>query len=398
MKKILYLISFLFAVALVGCEEKEPPTPPAPETPSKIETGAAENIASTSATIKGMVNVDIIDYEEIVFGVMYSTKAEDLVDFTAPSKNGLVLIGNEFKVEVTDLKAETKYYYRAYVMLNTLQILLGDVKEFTTLEKSGSDEPETPEVPETPEEPETPDEPEQPESTFVFSVAENKMVTFSPGNLQYHPANDEWRFAPSQLDYIGEDNANISETYNGWIDLFSWGTGDNPLKINGKIEDYATFVDWGANKIGSDASNTWRTLTSDEWKYIINGRYNAEELIGVAQVNGVNGLILLPDGWTCPDDVSFKSGVAEDSESFADYQSFSASEWSKLEANGAVFFPASGYHIGIEMKDLQQICCYWASDAIDEGFSFTLVSESYWLSVEKGPKYLRQSVRLVKDN
>jgi hypothetical protein len=142
MKKILYLISFLFAMALVGCEKNDPTTPPAPTTPSKIETGAAENITATSATLKGMVNVDIIDYEEIVFGVMYSTKAEDLVDFTAPSKNGLILIGNEFKVEVTDLKAETKYYYRAYVMLNTLQILLGDVKEFTTLEKSGSDEPE----------------------------------------------------------------------------------------------------------------------------------------------------------------------------------------------------------------------------------------------------------------
>ena len=136
MKKLFYLFAILFAVLFAACEGTEPPTS------NKVETGAAENITATSATLKGMVNVDIIDYEEIVFGVMYSTKAEDLVDFTAPSKNGLVLIGNEFKVEVTDLKAETKYYYRAYVMLNTLQILLGDVKEFTTLAKSGSDEPE----------------------------------------------------------------------------------------------------------------------------------------------------------------------------------------------------------------------------------------------------------------
>ena len=141
MKKI---IPFLFCmlIALFSCEKDTPtpPTPPTPDTPSKVETGAAENITATSATLKGMVNVDIIDYEELVFGVMYSTKAEDLVDFTAPSKNGLALIGNEFKVEVTDLKAKTKYYYRAYVMLNTLQILLGDVKEFTTLEKSGSED------------------------------------------------------------------------------------------------------------------------------------------------------------------------------------------------------------------------------------------------------------------
>ena len=140
MKKILYLISFLFAMALVGCEEKEPPTPPAQETPSKVETGAAENITATSAMLKGMVNVDITDYKDLEFGVLYSTKAEDFDDLTASSKKGLVLIGNEFKVEVTDLKAETKYYYCAYVMLNTLQILLGDVKEFTTLEKSGSED------------------------------------------------------------------------------------------------------------------------------------------------------------------------------------------------------------------------------------------------------------------
>jgi hypothetical protein len=361
-------------MALVGCEKNDPTTPPAPEAPSKIETGAAENITATSATLKGMVNVDIIDYEEIVFGVMYSTKAEDLVDFTAPSKNGLILIGNEFKVEVTDLKAETKYYYRAYVMLNTLQILLGDVKEFTTLEGTG-----------------------EPETTFMFSVAENKTVTFSPGNLQYHPANDEWRFAPSQTDYIGKANENISSTYNGWIDLFGWGTGNNPTNASTDYNDYQTFVDWGVNQIGSYAPNTWRTLTYDEWSYLRYERPNYDKLIGVAQVNGVNGLILLPDDWTCPDEVSFKSGVAEESESFADYQSFSASQWSKLEASGAVFFPASGFRKGSEMMDLQQICCYWVANAIDEGFSFTLVCQSYWLNLEKGPKHLRQSVRLVKD-
>ena len=384
MKKILYLISFLFAVALVGCEEKEPATPPAPETPSKIETGAAENITATSATLKGMVNVDITDYKDLEFGVLYSTKAEELDDFTASSKKGLVLIGNEFKVEVTDLKAETKYYYRAYVMLNTLQILLGDVKEFTTLEKSGSDEPEAP------------------ESTFVFSVAENKTVTFSPGNLQYHPANDKWRFAPSQLDYIGEDNANISDTYNGWIDLFGWGTGDNPTNNSSNYDDYPTFVDWGVNQIGSYAPNTWRTLTNEEWEYIIKGRYNAEELVGVAQVNGVNGLILLPDGWTCPDDVTFKPGFHENDgkEYYAEHQTFSASEWSILESSGAVFIPAAGfrnYDGNSNVSGVGSISCYWNFPPIGYEYEYFLFFHSDEVGVDYDSRCYGFSVRLVKN-
>lgn len=384
MKKILYLISFLFAVALVGCEEKEPATPPAPETPSKIETGAAENITATSATLKGMVNVEITDYKDLEFGVLYSTKAEDLVDFTAPSKKGLVLIGNEFKVNVTELKADTKYYYRAYVMLNTLQILLGDVKEFTTLEKSGSDEPEAP------------------ESTFVFSVAENKTVTFSPGNLQYHPANDEWRFAPSQLDYIGEDNANISDTYNGWIDLFGWGTGDNPTNNSSNYDDYPTFVDWGVNQIGSYAPNTWRTLTNEEWEYIIKGRYNAEELVGVAQVNGVNGLILLPDGWTCPDDVTFKPGFHENDgkEYYAEHQTFSASEWSILESSGAVFIPAAGfrnYDGNSNVSGVGSISCYWNFPPIGYEYEYFLFFHSDEVGVDYDSRCYGFSVRLVKN-
>ena len=391
MKKLLYLISFLFAVALVGCEEKETPTPPAPATPSKIQTGVAENITATSATLKGMVNVDIIDYEELVFGVLYSTKAEDLVDFTAPSKNGLILIGNEFKVNVTELKANTKYYYRAYVMLNNLQILLGDVKEFTTLEGTGE--------PETPEEPETPDEPEQPESTFVFSVAEKKTVTFSPGNLQYHPVNDEWRFAPSQLDYIGDDNANISEIYNGWIDLFCWGTGNNPTNTSKDDGDYQTFIDWGVNKIGNDAPNTWRTLTNDECFFLIKKRYNAKKLFGVAQVNGVNGLILLPDDWTCPSGVTFKSGFDDDwcTECYGNYQTFSTSGWAKLEASGAVFFPAVSSRDASSIDIVQNYGVYWSVTETKRGYGETFYFYSDDAGFFTNYRFIGQSVRLVKD-
>ena len=236
--------------------------------------------------------------------------------------------------------------------------------------------------------------------TFVakpFSVSESKTVTFSPGNLQYHAANDEWRFAPSQLDYIGDDN--ISETYNGWIDFFGWGTGNNPTNTSKDNDDYQTFVDWGVNKIGSDAPNTWRTLTYDEWYYLRNERPNYEKLIGVAQVNGVNGLILLPDGWACPSGLTFKSGFHDNygTEYYAAYQTFSASDWSKLEASGAVFLPAAGFRYGSNVDYVQYGGYYWSATEIGSGSALYLCFLSFGAYMSDGNRYYGQSVRLVQD-
>ena len=44
----------------------------------------------------------------------------------------------------------------------------------------------------------------------AFSVDVNKKVVFSKGNVQYHPKNNEWRFAENQTDYIGAANSNIA--------------------------------------------------------------------------------------------------------------------------------------------------------------------------------------------
>ena len=237
--------------------------------------------------------------------------------------------------------------------------------------------------------------------TFVakpFSVSATKTVTFSPGNLQYNAVNDEWRFAPNQTDCIGEDNANISATYNGWIDLFGWGTGNNPTNKSTDSDDYQTFVDWGVNKIGNYAPNTWRTLTYDEWYYLRYERPNYDKLIGVAQVNGVNGLILLPDSWQCPSGVTFKSGFHdnEGTEYYAAYQSISAADWSKLEASGAVFLPAAGYRSASGVGFVQIFSDYWSAT---ERFSYAdyLVFDSGEASMSYSSRYNGRSVRLVQD-
>ena len=232
----------------------------------------------------------------------------------------------------------------------------------------------------------------------VFSVGW-KTVTFSPGNLQYHPANNEWRFAPSQLDYIGNANENISPTYNGWLDLFGWGTGNNPTYSSTDYNDYQTFVDWGANQIGSDAPNTWRTLTSNGWDYLLNFRPNASSLKGVAQVNGVNGLILLPDNWTCPAGVTFKSGFHYEVgvNYYAAYQTFTAAEWSKLESAGAVFLPAAGRRIGSDVYTVQKYGYYWSATEYNSDDADYLYSRSNDASMYYTFRYYSNSVRLVKD-
>ena len=200
-------------------------------------------------------------------------------------------------------------------------------------------------------------------SIGVFSVGEGKTVSFSPGNLQYHPVNDEWRFAPSQLDYIGEANTYISPTYNGWIDLFGWGTGDNPTNISDDCMDYPTFVDWGVNPIEEYAPNTWRTLSVEEWQYIEYWRENADSLIGIAQVNGVNGMIILPDNWECPNGIKFKSqglGIGKQGD-FAAHQSFTIEQWHQMEELGAVFVPANGWHTAGVMRFVQEGGGFWLS-------------------------------------
>ena len=169
-------------------------------------------------------------------------------------------------------------------------------------------------------------------------MSRNKYVYFSSGNLQYHADMDKWRFAPNQYDYVGEGNSNISSSYNGWIDLFGWGTGDSPTKSSDDYNDYSMFIDWGANQIGNDEEGTWRTLTSSEWEYILKKRKNASSLQGLARVADVNGCILLPDNWKRPSGVTFNSGFG----SGFSQNIYSVSKWQLMEEAGAIFLPAAG--------------------------------------------------------
>ena len=255
----------------------------------------------------------------------------------------------------------------------------------------------------------------------TFSVSATKQVTFSPGNLQYTQSTNAWSFAENQYDYIGTDNvtggsvstdAIYGDSKSGTaladkIDLFGWSTSTTNFGVSTSTNynDYSgSFVDWGTNKIGTDAPNTWRTLTYDEWNYLRNGRPNASSLRGVAQVNGVNGLVFLPDNWTCPVGVTFKSGFHSSYgvDYYAAYQTFTSDQWSKLEAAGAIFLPAAGFRYGSYVYYVRH-CGYCWSAPEDTSYNDTSYN-AYLLdfsSDEAGMgghyRYYGRSVRLVKD-
>ena len=174
-----------------------------------------------------------------------------------------------------------------------------------------------------------------------FSVAANKKVQFSSGNLQYHTGNRTWRFAEHQYDYIGEDNINVGDTAKKiWIDMFGWSTdnsnnnyGVNPSNANKDYE--GLFVDWGTL-----FSNEWYTLSKDEWQYLLHNRQNAPSLQQLASIEETFGILLFPDDWIMPNEVN----ISEPDE--YGRHPYTIEDWRLLEAAGAVFLPAAGRRTG----------------------------------------------------
>ena len=237
----------------------------------------------------------------------------------------------------------------------------------------------------------------------VFSVAKEKQVSFSQGNLQYTQSKNQWRFADNQYDYIGTDNVKDGALADR-IDLFGWSGKDSKapwgVSTSTTASDYAgEFLDWGTNVVQGDAAGIWRTLSKEEWEYLRYNRKNAENLIAIAEVNGVNGLIILPDDWVSPDDVNFKLGFSEDCgvEHYASYQVIDIDVLHKMEQCGAVFLPAACRRIGTKVDCIHYGSRCWtaAMNGIDKAFYFYLTSCSAGTS--QGERTSAHSVRLVHD-
>ncbi|MCQ2330354.1 MAG: hypothetical protein MJZ55_00020 [Paludibacteraceae bacterium] len=238
-----------------------------------------------------------------------------------------------------------------------------------------------------------------------FRFAVNQYDFVGPGSTeqdQYSPKHAESNIFyedPTSHNQVRCDRMNASATYPGWIDLFalaSTGYVRSGSRINmtpyNLIAEHAyynenynydngdyiltfgwtknenrylneTYHDWGYYNPISNADNTpglWRTLTQAEWTYLFDKRTDAHNKFGRATIykdDGTTvvaiGMVLLPDEWNMPDGVNFATGYVSGSSSgdalslFRDKVSwttntYTLSQWTKMEEAGAVFLPNSG--------------------------------------------------------
>lgn len=247
-------------------------------------------------------------------------------------------------------------------------------------------------------------------------------VQFSQGNLQYYNDMDEtktkWRFANRQWEVLGYANINTT----GWHEFFYWGTGDQPMKTNVNIAPGA-YAEWGYNRIenGTNQPNYWRTLSKEEWYYIFHKRPNASKRCGLGNINGVNGLILLPDNWvpvfneelpgfvTCLDKFTiadaqkpykYSDATTPDKNHFLD-NTYSETQWLMMEAMGAIFLPAAGFRFagGNTVTSLNSLGGYWSSSG-DEIYGYQTRFEKNRISTgqENAQKdIIAGSVRVVRN-
>ena len=156
--------------------------------------------------------------------------------------------------------------------------------------------------------------------------------------------------------------------------------------------------DWGVyNPIsnGGNTANQWRTLTLSEWSYVFYTRSTTSGIrYAKANVNNVNGVILLPDDWN-----TSTYGLSNTNTYDASFSSntLTVSQWSTLEQAGAVFLPAAGYQDGTWVGSVGSSGYYWSASYYNSVYAYGVrFYDSSLNTYYDGNRYNGQSVRLVR--
>lgn len=349
------------------------------------------NITDTEATCGAKITVNESgNLKEL--GICWSMATDPTVnDSVCKTEN----CTETFVYTLTGLVPETEYHVRAYT-LNGTEYIYGLDESFTTLKEQNS----------------------FPVGAInsLFTINEDgDQVYFSQGNLQYQASTNTFQFAKTQLEYIGWRNSRISPSYDGWIDLFGWGTsgwdcghpyyhpwdyepGNYGPVGNDLTGEYAN-SDWGVyNPIyhGSDQPGLWRTLTQPEWETLLMTRQTPSGIRYVkAKIDATPGLLIIPDNWDS-DTYSFTNPNLY--ESYFTDNLITEDDWHDiLEPAGVVFLPAAGVRSEKTVCETTKTGNYWSATH-HYSYGFALLFHDYYIYTnDYYNHYHGKSVRLVQD-
>ena len=284
----------------------------------------------------------------------------------------------------------------------------------------------------------------------LFTVSSNnKIVRFAKGNLQYTRTSTDvdwstgsWSFMTNQYDVL--ETANVSDNYSSQtaIGLFGWGTsgwnngnlcylpnstsnlstgdyvsskgyGYGPTdgsKYNFPLTETYANADWGVFNSSAITNgggyNTWYTLSSTEWGYLLNTR-SASTINTVdnarfvrANVHGKNGIVLFPDSFSYPTEEGFPVPVAGNinKTSWSNvYLSYTNDQWETLENKGVVFLPIAGRRNGTSYSDSSNGYYYTTSNNGSDKAYYVTINNSVVNASNSDKRCYGCSVRLVRD-
>ena len=396
--KAIAVMMLMTAMFCVGCNPDDPTPEPTPEptpTPTpgdtivpagvpEVMTMSVTEMTFNSANVSGKVVSEGVD-EVTERGICWSMEGDpDLDDNVIPCGSGL----GEFSCTITDLEPETYYSYRAYAK-NSAGVGYGETFGLVT--------PEGPVV--------------FPNGILPgkFTInAQGSQVCFSQGNLQYQASTHTWRLAEHQWDFVGgidsgtvegSANENVSPTYDGWIDLFGWGTSGwdcgntyyhpydyqygggayGPEGFHDLTGDYSN-SDWGrynAISNGGNQAGMWFTLSKDGWIYLLRERNTPSGMrfalvsVEVEEMSTryLNGLLLFPDDWDPDACIYTINNINQEDSQWNSCTRLSS--WAiehTFAPAGAVFLPAAGVRNINSYLNPSSTLIYWTSSCDENSY------------------------------
>ena len=259
-----------------------------------------------------------------------------------------------------------------------------------------------------------------------FSVGSNSKVYFSPANLQYTRTSTSVDWSTGTWSFLAHQYSSVETAANPYctenygdktaVGLFGWGTwgeGKTPNITSTSNANYTWNTDFSEPLGGY---NDWRTLTKDEWTYLLNTRAtgvtvnstnNARYTLATINTGTsmVKGMIIFPDGFTGNNTDGVTWGTINAASNYT--TTCTTAGWNALESANCLFLPATGWRaINETINDCTRVeginswGYYWTNNASNNSTLNAYVLKFDSQDVEPDELAIRRlgfSVRLVRN-